>query len=169
MRLNAILLAVLTLATANLVPIQEAVLPAPNQVVSSLNETELRQLLTPINFGTAKITFKEEKDSEGLTAFYVYEDEGILLSLYQYSDQPGGPVNSLGLTVGNRLARAVDVRKINDWNSKTRYVKAYVDSEGDAILSSDLLLSPGVTKLTIQEWIRTFAKFSREFTDFLKK
>ena len=72
------------------------------------------------------------------------------------------------MSVGNRMARGADVRKINAWNAKTRYVKAYVDDEGDAMLSTDMLLSPGVTRLTIQEWIKMFARFSREFTTYLK-
>lgn len=147
---------------------QETVTKSPMQVVSTLSELDIRELIAATNIPGEKITIKEEKDAEGLTAFYVYEGESILLALYQYSDVPNGPVTSLGMSVGNRMARAADIRKINTWNAQTRYVKAYVDSEGDAMLSTDMLLSPGVTRLTIQEWIKMFAGFSREFTDFLK-
>lgn len=138
------------------------------QVVSSLTEVELREVIAGANIPGEKITIREETDSEGLGAFYVFDGDTIVLALYQYTDTKGGAVTSLGLSVGNRVARAADVRKINAWNAKTRYVKAYVDSEGDAMLSSDLLLSPGVTRLSIQEWIRMFAKFSTEFTTYLK-
>ncbi len=148
---------------------QENSTPNPLQVVSSLNDNQIREIITSANIAGQKITIREEQDAEGLTAFYVYDGESILLALYQYTDQPAGQVTSLGLNVGNRIARGADLRKINDWNARTRYVKAYVDSEGDAMLSTDLLLSPGVTRLSIQEWIRMFAKFSGEFTEFLKK
>lgn len=141
---------------------------SPMQIVSAVTEDELRSIVATTAIPGEKITVKEEKDAEGLTAYYVYEGGSILLALYQYTETSGGPTTSLGLSVGNRLSRAADVRKINDWNAKTRYVKAYVDSEGDAMLTSDMLLSPGVTRLTIQEWIKMFARFSHEFTDFLK-
>ncbi|MBL8067070.1 MAG: YbjN domain-containing protein [Armatimonadetes bacterium] len=160
----AILLAALP-APSKISPDQTA---SPMQMVSAVTDDELRAIVATTNLPGEKISVKEEKDAEGLTAYYVYEGESILLALYQYTDKPGGPTTSLGLSVGNRLARAADIRKINDWNAKTRYVKAYVDSEGDAMLTSDLLLSPGVTKLTIQEWIKMFARFSHEFTDYLK-
>jgi hypothetical protein len=143
-------------------------MPSPMTVVSTLTDLDIRDILTNANIPGEKITIREEKDSEGLTAFYVFEGDSILLALYQYTNEPGEKVTSLGMSVGNRMARGADVRKINDWNAKTRYVKAYVDDEGDAMLSTDMLLSPGVTRLTVQEWVKMFAKFSREFTEYLK-
>ncbi|MFM9872816.1 MAG: YbjN domain-containing protein [Fimbriimonadaceae bacterium] len=137
-------------------------------MVSTLTDLDIRDLLTQSKIPGEKITIREEKDSEGLTAFYVFEGESILLALYQYTDAPGEKVTSLGMSVGNRMAQAADLRKINSWNAKSRYVKAYVDDEGDAMLSTDMLLSPGVTRLTVQEWVKMFAKFSREFTVYLK-
>lgn len=142
--------------------------PSPMTMVSTLSDLDIRDILTRAEIPGEKITIREEKDSEGLTAFYVFEGEAILLALYQYTDEPGGKVTSLGMSVGNRMARGADIRKINEWNARTRYVKAYVDDEGDAMLSTDMLLSPGVTRLTVQEWVKMFAKFSREFTLYLK-
>ncbi len=142
--------------------------PSPMTMVSTLSDLDIRDILTKADIPGEKITIREEKDAEGLTAFYVFEGETILMALYQYTDEPGGKVTSLGMSVGNRMARGADVRKINTWNAKTRYVKAYVDDEGDAMLSTDLLLSPGVTRLTVQEWVKMFGRFSREFTEYLK-
>ncbi len=172
---TALVTAVCSLAIAGIgIAPQEAPpkTPQPNpttasQTITSITDAELRDILASVPF-TGSVTIREEKDNEGLTAFYVYEGEAILLALYQYTDQPGGPVTSLGVSVGNRLSRVADLRRINEWNSNNRYVKAYVDREGDAMLSADLLLSPGVTKLTIREWIRMFGSFSHEFTTFLK-
>lgn len=172
---TALIAAVCTiaLAGAGVLPQEEPPkAPQPNpssvtQTVSTINDADLRDILAGVPFDSP-VTIREEKDNEGLTAFYVYEGESILLALYQYTEKPGGPVTSLGVSVGNRLSRVADLRRINEWNSNNRYVKAYVDREGDAMLSADLLLSPGVTRLTIREWIRMFGDFSHEFTTFLK-
>ncbi|QYK52878.1 MAG: YbjN domain-containing protein [Fimbriimonadaceae bacterium] len=149
-------------------PIKNPSTESSGQIVTSLTELEIREILAAVPFKGEKITIQEEKDSEGLMAYYVYDDKSILCALYQYSDTEGGPVTSLGLSVGNRLARAADMRKINEWNASRRYVKAYVDREGDAMLSADLLLTTGVTKVTVKEWVRMFGEFSHEFTTFLK-
>lgn len=149
-------------------PIKSPATESSGQVVTVLSETELREILATVPFKGEKITIQEEKDSEGLMAYYVFENGAILCALYQYAEEEGGPVTSLGLSVGNRTARAADMRKINEWNASRRYVKAYIDKEGDAMLSADLLLSPGVTKHTVKEWVRMFGAFSQEFTLFLK-
>lgn len=149
-------------------PIKTPVSESSGQVITILTEMEIREILASVPFKGEKITIQEEKDSEGMMAYYVYDDKSILCALYQYSDTEGGPVTSLGLSVGNRLARAADMRKINEWNASRRYVKAYVDKEGDAMLSADMLLTTGVTKVTVREWVRMFSQFSQEFTTFLK-
>lgn len=169
-------LACLALAPLALIPFapgqDPAVEAAPpvstTSAVTSLTDGDLRTILAGVKFGEKNVTIQEEKDSEGLTAFFVYEEKSVVLALYQYRDSTEGPATSLGLSVGTRLPRGADVRKVNDWNATKRFVKAYVDEEGDAMLSSDLLVKPGVTRQAVAEWVRVFAQFSKEFDSYIR-
>lgn len=50
----------------------------------------------------------------------------------------------------------VSVQKINDWNKKQRFCRAYLDKDGDAVLESDLDLEGGVTLENIKAFIDTY-------------
>ena len=50
----------------------------------------------------------------------------------------------------------VSVQKINDWNKKQRFCRAYVDKDGDAVLESDLDLEGGVTLENIKAFIDAY-------------
>ncbi|MCA0359509.1 MAG: YbjN domain-containing protein [Armatimonadetes bacterium] len=156
------------LAFVQVPAVQDAPPTASVPAVTALSDADLRDILAGVKFGEKNVTIQEEKDSEGLTAFFVFEEKSVVLALYQYRDGADGPATSLGLSVGTRLPRGADVRKVNDWNATKRFVKAYVDEEGDAMLSSDLLVKPGTTRQAVAEWVRVFAQFSKEFDTFIR-
>ena len=139
------------------------------EVLTTVTELQLREVLATTKFGDVNSTIREEKDEEGLTAFHVYEGQTLRFSLYQYRDSAEGPVTNLGATSGHRASKTIDLRKINTWNANKRFCKAFLDEEGDPMLATDLQVSPGTTKAAIQEWVKTFAGSAREYVDFLKK
>lgn len=48
------------------------------------------------------------------------------------------------------------IAKMNEWNRTKRFSRAYIDSDGDATLESDLDLEGGVTSDTIKSYLATF-------------
>jgi hypothetical protein len=57
--------------------------------------------------------------------------------------------------------------KVNEWNQMTRFSRAYLDQEGDAIIEFDLDLESGWTREGIQEFIRTFGLVVEAYRMFL--
>jgi hypothetical protein len=57
--------------------------------------------------------------------------------------------------------------RVNEWNQKTRFSRAYLDHEGDAIIEFDLDLESGWTREGIHEFIRTFGLVVEAYRMFL--
>lgn len=152
--------------TASLLPAWQAATP---EVLTTMTDLQIRDVLATTKLSEVNTTIREEKDDEGLTAFHVYEGQTLLCSLYQYRSVAEGPVTDLGITAGHVAAKAIDVKRINQWNSSTRFSKAFLDEEGDPMLASDFELAGGTTKAGVQAWIKSFAKSARSYVDFLKR
>jgi Putative bacterial sensory transduction regulator len=45
---------------------------------------------------------------------------------------------------------------INEWNKEHRFTRAYLDSDNDPVLESDIDLTGGVTQENVDEFVRTF-------------
>ncbi len=58
---------------------------------------------------------------------------------------------------------------INEWNRTKRYSRAHIDSDGDAVLESDLDIRGGVTIHTIRGFIKIFGISSSAFFTELRK
>jgi hypothetical protein len=56
---------------------------------------------------------------------------------------------------------------INEWNKSKRFSRAYVDSDGDPVIESDVDLEGGVTHGAVVEWVRTFNLSIRAFAKML--
>ncbi len=154
-------------ATLAVLPIVWAV-PAGSQAAkTTFSDTEIRDILASVRYTSSANTIREAKDEEGLTSFHVYEGERLVLSVYQYTDAANGPVTSLGLTIGRRAERKLEPSLVNKWNATRRFTKAFLDEEGDPMLSSDLTIKGGVTPETVREWTRSFASSAKEYETFV--
>lgn len=58
---------------------------------------------------------------------------------------------------------------INEWNRTKRYSRAHVDSDGDAVIESDLDIRGGVTAKTIQNFVKIFGISAGAFFIELRK
>ena len=61
----------------------------------------------------------------------------------------------------------VDTRKINEWNKKHRFSRAYIDDSNDPVLESDLDFDGGVTLESLKIFITVFKSSALEYKKFL--
>lgn len=137
------------IASAN--PEKPGVQTAQNVIISTVTDGELRSALGPLGW-----TWKEVKDRDGLTTFLMVDGDTVVFALYQYRSEEKGPVDSLGVSGGYDLPTGIDIAKINDWNSTTRFSKAYTDEDKDPYLTSDLSLKGGTTLTAVREFVKSY-------------
>jgi hypothetical protein len=58
---------------------------------------------------------------------------------------------------------------VNEWNRTKRYSRAHVDSDGDAVIESDLDIRGGVTPQTIKNFVKIFGISAGAFFIELRK
>ncbi len=58
---------------------------------------------------------------------------------------------------------------VNEWNRTKRYSRAHVDSDGDAVIESDLDIRGGVTPKTIKNFVKIFGISAGAFFIELRK
>jgi len=100
------------------------------------------------------------------------ESTNMLIIFYGQNSESTGEANSLKLRSAWGNSKELSTKAINAFNRKFRFVKAYLDHEGDPILESDLLVegsSPQYIQNTIQkfmELVTTFETFMALAEDF---
>lgn len=61
----------------------------------------------------------------------------------------------------------ISYRDINEWNRTKRLSRAYLDSDKDPVLESDLLANGGLTHQNVTEFFRIFQMSVRGFRQFI--
>ena len=61
----------------------------------------------------------------------------------------------------------VSCQDVNTWNRTKRLSRAFLDSENDPVLESDLLANAGMTPKHVTEFIRVFADLSAAYHAFI--
>lgn len=61
----------------------------------------------------------------------------------------------------------VDTKKINEWNKKHRFSRAYIDDSNDPVLESDLDFDGGVTLDSLKIFMTVFKASAIEYKKFL--
>lgn len=59
----------------------------------------------------------------------------------------------------------MDVRHLNDWNQRRRFLKAYVDEEGDPIGEMEVMLGDGIDEATFRSLVETWDALVGRFQD----
>jgi hypothetical protein len=98
------------------------------------------------------------------------KDDGIILIkidgapyvLYNYDD------GDLQLYYGIGGAR-VSVEAINNWNMTRRLTRAYIDTENDPVLESDLLASGGLSSAHVTEFMDVFLGAASTFRSYVQE
>lgn len=127
-------------------------------MVLTMNTDLMREALKPLGFD-----WEEVQDEDGLMSFHMKEGGVTRFVIYQYRVSAETPVDSLGISAGYDLQIRLDPRQMNQWNSTTRFSKAYVDSDGDPFLTSDMRIRPGVSLGAVTEYVRGFRESQVEF------
>lgn len=71
------------------------------------------------------------------------------------------------LYVGFRKQK-VTPDKINEWNRKHRFARAYRNKDGNPVLEADIDFTGGVTEANIKAWIRLFRDLTTEYAAFVR-
>ena len=91
---------------------------------------------------------------------YLIKLEGIKMLVF--IENGGG----LMLYCGFQGAK-VNAAKVNEWNKKHRFSRAYVDDSNDPVLESDLDFDGGVRLESLKIFITTFKSSATEYKKFL--
>ena len=83
---------------------------------------------------------------------------GILITIISYDKVTAGRYESLLFYTGWATDAVISLARINEWNSNSRFGRAYVDDSGDPVIELDLLMMGGVTAATISDYITVFAQ-----------
>lgn len=123
------------------------------------NEQELEAILEGCGYQVRK-----GDDGTGKSRF-TFTLNGLDITLYQFTDRADAePTTSLTLMLGLDLADSASLRTANRFNAQSEYTKAFIDSDGDPYLVSDLDLVGGVSKESVTAFIDRFVKAAPGFT-----
>jgi hypothetical protein len=65
--------------------------------------------------------------------------------------------------------KGIELEDINGWNSKKRYAKAYIDTDGDVLLQMDLNVDYGVSRRNFDEGFRLWSRVLDSFKETVLK
>lgn len=107
--------------------------------------------------GEMELEYEVLLDEDG-DPTWTFTHLGILITIVLYDEVTPGSYASLLFYAGWAVEDEVSLAMINNWNSQSRFGRAYVDDRGDPVIELDLLMAGGVTADTIQEYITVFAE-----------
>lgn len=91
-------------------------------------------------------------------------------SVYFYGCQDNTNCTSVLIKAGYDLDNGISALKVNKWNRKKRFAKAYIDDEGDPYLEMDINLAyEGVGNKNFEDtldWWRLLVEDFEEFIDW---
>lgn len=135
--------------------------PAASPPAASITIEDLETILRELKFHPQRNVRKD-----GLV-FLKFEIDGRLAALGLYGCPPG-PCRQLLLHTGFKVGRPVSLAAINAWNREQRFVRAYLDKDGDPAMESDLVVT-AVQAATIREWIQIWRRLQPAFVAHLTK
>jgi hypothetical protein len=63
--------------------------------------------------------------------------------------------------------RQVSAEKVNEWNARHRFARAYRDKDGEPVLESDIDFTGGVTEANIKAWVKLFRDLMGAYSKFV--
>ena len=82
---------------------------------------------------------------------------------YLLANHPSGDLQAYYVVTGANVSHA----DMNEWNRTKRLSRAYLDSDEDPVLESDLLANAGLTESHVTEFFRVFKDSAAIFRDFI--
>ena len=99
--------------------------------------------------------------------YFEFALDGRKTALALYGCTPGPCAQAL-LHTGFRIGKKPDLQAINDWNREQRFVRAYLDRDGDPTVESDLVVA-GAETAALREWIATWRRQVPQFLAHVTK
>lgn len=112
-------------------------------------------------FGSASLS----KDSQG-DPLIRGKVNGLGYSIYFYDCTNGEKCKSIQFTSGFNFKNS-NIKKMNDWNLKKRWVKARIDDEGDPVISMDIPMRHGIPRQSLESALSTWTDLMAEFATFI--
>lgn len=110
-----------------------------------------------------KTEVKGDKDDPFLST---ETEDGVKFEVHFY-DCETSRCTSIQLSGGFDLKDAMNASKINEWNAAKRYVKGYVDDEGDPWFTYDVNVSPGGTQEALDDEFAVWLSFMPDIVEFI--
>ena len=102
---------------------------------------------------------KVEKTSDGTRYVTTKTKDGSVNFDVDLYDCDAGRCRALQFTASFNLKATLSADKANEWNRKNRYVRLYVDKEGDPIFQYDANVAPGGTYEALDDDLDVFVGF----------
>ncbi len=130
--------------------VRQGVQIAQAGVMSQVTDTQMQKILRGMGF---ELTVMKANR-------YRFQLDGYTVVLFNEGE-------NMQLYAG--FKNKASLQQINEWNKTKRFSRAYIDDEGDAVIEADLDFAGGVTKETIEEFIKTFRGSVQLFTQALNE
>lgn len=92
--------------------------------------------------------------------------QGHAFFVYFY-DCAEGRCKALQFSAGFDLDKGTTLAKVNEWNRKNRYLKAYLDDDSDPYVQYDVNLNAGRTYSGLDDDFRIWTGMIADFTKFI--
>lgn len=109
---------------------------------------------------------KVEKDDDGERYVTAKTTDGITFNIDLY-DCEKARCRALQFTVSFDVKAPVTLAKANEWNQGKRYVKMYIDKEGDPYFQYDANVAPGGTFEALDDDLDVFVSFLPDITEHI--
>lgn len=114
--------------------------PQKSEIFAELPQGEVRSILKGMGF-----EFTESQSDKVFT--FRFQLSGYKVTLFDFG-------TSIQLQL--KFSDSIDPVRANEWNRQYRYSRAYSDEDGGAVIEADLDFDGGVTRATVEEFIKTF-------------
>ncbi len=93
---------------------------------------------------------------------------GVNFSIYFYGCTDGKACSSIQFSSGFDLDSALNMSSVNDWNTRKRYGKVYIDDEGDPYLEMDInLAGGGITEDSFRDSLDSWERLLSDFQEHI--
>jgi hypothetical protein len=93
---------------------------------------------------------------------------GVQFKLFFENCTDGKACTTISFFTGFRDLEA-NLARINEWNQKNRFARAYIDAEGDPVLRMDVDLDhDGIPRANFREYLSIWGSLAPKFVAFLR-
>ena len=92
---------------------------------------------------------------------------GANFSVWFYGCNDGKDCNSIQFSAGFDMANGLEMSSVNDWNTRKRYGKVYLDDENDPYIEMDMMVGTGMSRALFEENLSVWDRMISDFKDHI--